>query len=156
MNFIISLIRNNISLKALYIIQLVFACGVICLFLLVFILIFIIPFCNCETPCRQRISMLFCVSSYICCFGGFWMTHDFYQSLLESCSEENFDLSADCCNDYCSCFIDCLFCNSSTCCCRSICPEVLCSCCKCCICYDCFECCDCFYCCQNECTCELC
>ena len=70
MNFIISLIRNNISLKALYIIQLVFACGVICLFLLVFILIFIIPFCNCETPCRQRISMLFCVSSYICCFGG--------------------------------------------------------------------------------------
>ena len=156
MNFIISLIRNNISLKALYIIQLVFACGVICLFLLVFILIFIIPFCNCETPCRQRISMLFCVSSYICCFGGFWMTQDFYQSLRESCSEENFDFSADCCNDYCNCFIDCLCCNSCTCCCRSICPEVLCSCCKCCICYDCFECCDCFYCCQDECACQLC
>ena len=156
MNFIISLIRNNISLKALYIIQLVFACGVICLFLLVFIFIFIIPFCNCETPCRQRISMLFCVSSYICCFGGFWMTGDCYETLMSMTSEENIDCSQDCFCDCCYCLFDCFFYIISKCYCKSICPQIFCSCCNCCTCYDCCECCDCFYCCQDECVCQLC
>ena len=126
------------------------------LFLLVFIYILYILFFDSQASCRERISLFLCAASYICCFGGFWMTFDLYTSLTESFSEENFDFSADCFCDCCYCFIDCLYCNSSTCCCRSICPEVLCTCCRCCICYDCFECCDCFYCCQNECTCELC
>ena len=155
-NFIISLIRNNISPKSLYIIQLVIACCIPCPFILICLFIFFYVFCNSEIFYPQRISMILCVASYICCFGGFWMTGDFYENLVDSVEEGTFDFSTDCFCNCCYCLFDCLFCLNSACCCKSICPEVLCSCCNCCICYDCFECCDCFYCCQNECACELC
>ena len=154
-NTIISLIRTYIPLKVLYIIQLIFACCFPCICILLILIYLFCIFINPETSCSRKLTFLCFISSFICCFGGFWMTGDFYNRLNYSTSEEDFDCSCDCFCDCCYCWIDCLDYIYDKCGCKDICPRVMCKCCNCCICYDCGGCCDCFYCCGDECACEF-
>ena len=157
LNFIISLIRNNISIKSLHIIQLVFSCLFPCLMILGLIAYFVLYIvCPPYDYCAGRLTLLCCYASYICCCGGFWLTNDFYERLELSISEDSLDFSEDCFCDCCYCLFDCFRYMTLLPFCKSICPRVMCGCCNCCICYDCCECCDCFYCCGNECACEYC
>ena len=154
-NTIISLIRTYIPLKVLYIIQLIFACCFPCICILLILIYLFCIFINPETSCSRKLTFLCFISSFICCFGGFWMTGDFYNRLNYSTSEEDFDCSCDCFCDCCYCWIDCLDYIYDKCGCKDICPRVMCKCCNCCVCYDCGGCCDCFYCCGDECACEF-
>ena len=155
-NLIVSYIRDSISLKVLYIVQLVFSCFPCILILLIIIYSLRILF-KCDYPCYMKVAYLFCLSSFICCFGGFWMSLDFFDRFSESVNGENMDCSFDacsnccyyCCTDCCSCFINSVYY-------RKIRDYLSCNCCNCCICYDCCDCCQCFYCCGNECSCECC
>ena len=155
-NSIVSLIRNYIPLKPLHIIQLVFSCCFPCLLIIFIIFILFYEIFYNQTKCAGKLAILCCYASFIFFFGGFWITPEFIERFESSISEENFDCSADCFCECCFCLFDCCYCLNSLPCCRTLCPEVMCSCCKCCICYDCCECCDCFYCCGNECSCKLC
>ena len=155
-NSIISLIRDNIPLKALYIIQLVFSCfpclviAALCFYIIFF------SFCV-EKNCGGRMSLLFCLFSFICCFGGFWFPPDFIDRFAKTFDEENVDCSCDTfCNCCCYCCSDCFsFCLDSVFC-RTLISKTYCECCDCCICYDYCDCCQCLYCCGNECSCKLC
>ena len=155
-NSIISLIRDSITLKVLYIIQLVFSCFpcILIPLILVYLIIMLFDF---EYPCYMKVTYLFCLSSFLCCFGGFWMSLDFFDRFSVSINEDNMDCSLDtlsnccyyCCSDCFSCCINSVYY-------RTIKSYTSCECCNCCICYDCCECCECFYCCGNECSCEYC
>ena len=146
---------DNIPLKALYIIQLVFSCFP-CLVITVIILFILYIIIDCRGKCSDRIIASFCLSSFICCFGGFWISGDFIDRFAESVAEENIDCSYDtfrnCC---CYCCSDCFsFCLDSVFC-RTMLSQTYCICCDCCICYDYCDCCQCFYCCGEECSCKL-
>ena len=135
-NLIISLIRDNISLKVLYIVQLVFSCFPCILIILIIVFMIIILF-DFEYPCYMKVTYLFCVSSFICCFGGFWMNLDFFDRFSESVNGDNIDCSFDTCYRCCYyCCTDCRSCLINSCnnCYRE----------------DCCDCCQCFYCCGNE------
>ena len=152
-NLIISLIKSYISLRGLYIIQMVFTCCFPCLFILIMIILFF--YILYSSTCVGRISCIFGISSFFCCLGGFWITFDILKGLEANISGENVDCSGDCFCECCFCWIDCFYYFISMSCCKSICPDILCKCCNCCICYDCCNCCECCYCCGDECSCEF-
>ena len=156
-DLIISLIRNNATLNALYILQIIFA-SIPCLILLIIIILLIVAFFMPEMSCCERFVYLGCLSSFIICFGGFWCNAKILDSLiirLDNC-DCRCDCECDCCEDSCYCCFD--FLNFFSClrCCECCHGGTCCECCYCCECYDCCNCCSCFYCCGSECLCNLC
>ena len=154
-NTIISLIRSNTPLKALYIIQLVLACCVPCLCILLILIYLFLFFIDPKITCYIKMTNLCLISSFICCFAGFWMTGDIFNGFIFSTSEENCDCSSDCFCDCCYCWFDCFDYICYNCCCEK-CSCIICRCFNCFFCYDCLGCCKCCYCCREECACNLC
>lgn len=139
---IVYFIRNNISLKSLYITQIVFDCLFPCFIVLFMLVIIIILFCA-NFNCKDLFFFLYCVCAFFLCFGGFWMNENTEKNM------ENCGCDCNICKDSCCCCFDCLdYLN-----CFDICA---CSCCFCCECYDCFGCCSCLYCCGKTCKCYYC
>ena len=139
---IISLIRDHSSLKALYIVQIVFSSLPSLVFLIFLLIIICYGLFACGETLKDRFEIYFCLFSFCLCFGGFWFNEETYEKLLArncECCEVDCYYCFECC-DYCSC--DC--CDYYDCC----------ECCDCCDCYDCCGCCDCFYCCGDECSCN--
>ena len=140
-DFILSLIKSNIPdeygtndynyFNILYIIQITFASipsffvGLFIIGILIFstgLLQFLYYGCNCE-DCKDSYfchKYLFCLCSFIFCFGGLWIkmvdveTYEYECCNIGDCC----DIGDNCCNVYCYdniMFCDCCFCNKKSC-----------------------------------------
>ena len=154
-NTIISIIRDYTPLKVLHIIQIIISCCLPCPLVIFIIITFFVIFFKSSNTCAVKVSMILCFSSFFCCFGGFWMTRDFFIRLTNSISEDSLDCSYDCLCECCYCWYDCFLCIKSEKCLNTK-ENTCCRCVNCCICYDCCYCCECFYCCGDECSCNWC
>ena len=167
-DLILYLLREYISLKSLFITQIVLS-SLPCLLVAFFFFHFLGSLLCFQW--REALANFCCLFSHIFCFGAFWADFETCSNLIDNLFPEelnrihalmpffqsfsyisyfSYSEKDHCCEGSCYCCVDCL--NYFKC--LNCCDYLGCYFCNCCVCYDCCDCCAFFWCCDDYCSCN--